>query len=280
MGLKDELGHGKYLGGLAERGIGQKTASRSVNIAMLSTLVSKSNWTTLSNLSPSKLLLLTSWTDDELEGFFSGDEVHGVTVEQTQVISVRELESQIKQNRGENNDLQQELNNEKQKRESAEIERDGLLKSLDYIPDPDMHHAVVSLREESAVFAQQVINSIEKFETVFDAFDRERDDIALDFPAQEESATASLFVQLKSMHAKISTTLHHFSERYGDIKVNDEDVPLMSLDEASKAYSMRQLLIRDQEIEELHRKNMREAKRNKREKPGPKVGSKRNKASA
>jgi len=273
IGLKDELGHGIYMAGLAERGIGRDTAQRAINLAKLSARVSEENFATLRNLQPSKLLLLLAWSDDELDDFFKGEETHGITVEDAQLNSVRELSDQIKSHRDENDELRQQLATTQIKLNTTQIILDDLRAKRNEEPQIDYHPLIQKVRIEGAALTDHAFLDIDSIAALIDELERNANEISKDHPSQVEAALSTLWINLHAINAKAAQALNTFVKTFGALTLENSEIALMTDIEAKRLLEKRTYMTSQHHAEKALRDEHRERiekEKNAGKKRGPK----------
>lgn len=237
MGLKDQIGHGNYLAELGRRTIEPKQAQRAVNLAQLSTRVDASNWTTLSFLPHTKLLIVARFDDEELSDFLGGGCVRGITLEDVQNEPVKELERRVRQESEPHRRAKQlEARLEQYQDEyRQDIHRQKLKETV----LQGMPEAIQQARRFSAVLGSMGMELSIKGQMIFDrtlAADQLHADQNLR-AMQFRQATAA---QLAGVDAAIKALLdlrEHIIQQAGDITVHDiPGLHAIELDEAQENY--------------------------------------------
>lgn len=265
LGLKEEMGHGKYLAALAEKGVAPRSANYCTNLVKLANRIPASNWQTFANLEPSKLDLMTSWTDDELKAFGKGEEVRGITFDDAQELSVRDIKSQLKVAQASNSELEQQLEKERAAKEKAE-DKIRLMQRKQLEPEGFIYPASVEkVRIESSLLANQASACIDDLEqhmlalTQASDLSRDKEKQLAEFGA---GATA-LYLNIKAVQSKATYLLGWFIESIGEDYVTDdiENIPSMTQEEALRIHSMWEVMLGQHDAEKLAREATRNIKR-------------------
>jgi|SRR5699024_9470415 len=237
MGLKEEVGHGNYLAALSRRTIEPKQAQRSVNLAQLSTRVDASNWTTLSFLPHTKLLIVARFDDEELADFMAGGCVRGITLEDAQSQPVRELERRVRQE-SEPHRRAKQLEARLEKYED-EYRQDIHRKKLKETILQDIPEAIQQARRYSAVVGSMGMELSIRGQMIFDrtlAADQLHADQNIR-AMQFRQSTAALLAGVDSAIKALLDLREHITDQAGDVTVNDiPGLHAIELDEALDNY--------------------------------------------
>jgi len=270
LGLKENLGHGEYMSALAKRGMGKDEAWKATNLAVLSTRVSAPNFAALRNLSPTKLGMMAKWDDDELDAFFSGQEVRGITYDDAITYPTREMDRRIKASQTSNNELEQKI--EKQNIALAKAEEEIRLykKSKNSIEGFDYPPSVERVRIESSVLGSQAIQCLDDMEQFMVEL-TQASDLNRDKKKQEAEFSAgacTLYINLKSVYSKASYLLKWFEETVGDdyMPTDPIDTPLLTQEEAMQIFNMREVMLIEHGMEKQARESQRKSNRRKNKK--------------
>lgn len=243
MGLKDEVGHGNYLKELGDRTIAPKQAERAVNLAKLSTRMDESNWTTLSYLPPSKLLIVSRFNDEELIGFLSGEAVRGITLENVQLEPVRELERRMKAESELARELKQENNHLRDY--IGRLERDVEKLSARDAWRGEMPRSVLACRTDGTGRAGMAIQCLSELEALLHLVLQGRDLHADEERRHAElsEAISVLSVCANAIVAKAAHLQHEINTLASDWLPTDSTPPMLTDGEADIALEAFRLLI-------------------------------------
>jgi len=265
MGLKEDLGHGAYLAGLARVGVEPTGAWRAQSIVELSKRVGASNFAALQNLTPTKLGMMTKWNDQELKDFFSGNEVRGITYDDAMELPTRELERRLKEAQTSSNELEQELEKEKTARAKAE-DKNRLLLKKQMEPEGFLYPATVErVRIEGSVLSSQANLCLDDMEQFMNELMH-----ATDLSSNKEKQLAefsagatTLYLNLKSVQSKAAYLLSWFAKTIGEDYMPDspEDIPRMTEKEAMRIYDMRSVMLDEHRVDKIVREDARKSKR-------------------
>ncbi len=265
LGLKEEMGHGKYMAALAEHGIPVSSANYCTNLVGLIKRVPKSNFQTFVNLEPSKLDLMTSWSDEEIKEFSSGHEVRGLTIDDAKDMSVRDVKAQLKESQKSNNELEQELNKVTQENSKLNEQIKLSRKKQNSLEGFNYPLSIERIRIESSVISAQSTQFIDDMEQLAVEL-TQATDLNKDKKKQEAEFSAgasSLYLNLKAIHSKSAYLMKWFAETIGEdyLPGNPEDVPVMSKQEAEKIQSLHKLMLAESRLDRDSRESQRKTKR-------------------
>jgi len=267
IGLKEELGHGQYRLGLLSRNIDSTGAWRAQSIAALSLRVGASNFSALKHLPATKLAMMVKWDDSELNTFFAGNEVRGITYEDAVELPSRELDRRLKEAQRNNNELEQAL--DKVNQENAKLQEQIKLnrKKQNSLEGFNYPLSVERVRIESSVLSAQIVQSIDDMEQLAVEL-TQASDLSKEKKKQEAEFSAgasSLYLNLKAVHSKSAYLMKWFAETFGEDYLPDkpEDVPSMTLEEAEKVHSLHRLLLAEARLDRDSRESQRKTKRKK-----------------
>jgi len=265
LDLKDGLGHGKYMSGLVSNNIEPTGAWRAQSLAKLSLRTHSSNFAALQNLPPTKLAMMVKWDDKELNEFFSGKEVRGITYDDAVVIPTREMEQRLKQAQRSNNELEQELDKVNQENSKLHEQIKLSRKKQNSLEGFNYPLSVERVRIESSVLSAQAVQFIDDMEQLAVEL-TQASDLSKDKKKQEAEFSAgasSLYLNLKAIQSKSAYLMKWFAETIGEdyLPDNPEDVPSMTLEEAEKVHSLHKLLLAEARLESKSRDSQRKTKR-------------------
>ena len=265
IGLKEELGHGQYRHGLFSRNINPTGAWRAQSIAALSLRVGASNFSALKHLPPTKLAMMVKWDDSELNTFFAGNEVRGITYEDAVELPSRELDRRLKESQRSNNELEQELKKKNIALAKADDQIRLYKKKQNSLEGFNYPLSIERVRIESSVLSAQAVQFIDDMEQLAVEL-TQASDLSKDNKKQEAEFSAgasSLYLNLKAIHAKSAYLMKSFADTIGEDYLPDkpEDVPSMTLEEAEIIHSLHRLLLAEARLDSNSRESQRKTKR-------------------
>lgn len=261
LGLKEKVGHGNYRSSLVKAGISNDTAERDINLVKLAMRTPASVWPALSVISPTKLLLMCSWEDDELQQFFTGAMVRGITIEDAQTEPLRELQSRIKESRPES-ELEKKLNTLDKRLETATIENTQLKKQLSNKQRNSTYPEFVeTTRHESTALMNKASLCFDDMEKLY----QQLEDLGrlkgndTEHARHWNIAATSLYHNLRGVIARSQKFLMELDEALPD-EITGPVSPAYYLEpnEIIAAVNERELLIEQHTHEAVMRKNQRE----------------------
>jgi len=267
MGLKEQMGHGKYMASLAAKGISARSASYCTNLVALAIRIPSSNWRTFADLEPSKLDLMTSWSDNELKTFGKGEEVRGLTIDDAKDMSVRDVKAQLKEAQASNNELEQEIEKKSLALAKADEQIRLYKKKQNSLEGFNYPLSIERVRVESSVLSAQAVQFIDDMEQLAVEL-TQASDLSKENKKQEAQFSAgasSLYLNLKAIHSKAAYLMKSFAGTIGEDYLPDkpEDVPSMTFEEAEKIHSLHQLLLAEARLGRDSRESQRKTKRKK-----------------
>ncbi|HEY9200751.1 MAG TPA: hypothetical protein VIQ81_04055 [Gammaproteobacteria bacterium] len=260
-GLKEELGHGNYLAGLAKETIAPRTASKSISLYSLACRTPANVWPALAVIEASKLELMCSWTDDELGQFFEGAMVRGITIEDAQTEPLRELQSRIKESRPES-ELEKKLNTLDKRLETATIENTELKKQLSNKQRNSTYPEFVeTIRHESTALMDKASLCFDDMEKMY----QQLEDLGrlkgndTEHARNWNIAATSLYHNLRGVIARSEKFLKELDDTLPE-EVTGPVSPAYYLEpnEITAAVNERELLIEQHTHEAVIRKNQRD----------------------
>lgn len=261
--LKASVSCGEYLQLLEEHGWQPRTAQRYTKFAEFAVFIEKNNATALSHLDMTGWLTVQAQLDEKtLLGFIQGEEVCGITLDNAQEKSSRELKAAFEEHKNSANAeisrQQKEIADLQARLESSEIEKDAaktqLMQKTAFHQFSDL---VMATRHEAGAMTDKAMLCIDDLtrmnsDLLEAAKVADGDDINV--------ALTSLYTHVNALFAhtqKLKTQMH---SRWGsladDISVTGE--VLYSDQEIDAAISSRELLVRDHEQQKRFRSNERE----------------------
>jgi hypothetical protein len=262
LGLKEKMGYGNYMAALVKSGKSQDTAERDINLVKLAMRTPANVWPALSVIPPSKLLLMSSWSDEELQHFFQGAMVRGITMEAAQSEPLRELEHRIKASRPES-ELEKKLDTLDKKLETAHLENIELKKQLkNKTRITAFPEFVESARHESTMLAEKAnlcFDDIEKLYQELENMGRQNNGHDPDYTRHWNIATTTLYHNFKGVIARALKTLIELDNTLPE-SVTGPISPAYYLEagEITAALEQRELLVEQHTHEAVMRKNQRE----------------------
>jgi len=237
MGLKEEVGHGNYLAELGLRQIEAKQAQRAVNLAQLSTRLDEPNWTTLSFLPHTKLLIVARFDDAELSEFLSGGCVRGITLEDVQSQPVRDIERRMRLESDPIREARQKAESLARRldKTNAELERYRQQEiQLGKLP-PSVRRARVEGGGMAMTFNEMFSHLTELANDVLQG-----SDLHSDHRKRQQQLTLaidSLAIVSRGVAAQAALLLEHLQEKApGVVSETEEELPIMDRAEALAAY--------------------------------------------
>jgi len=237
MGLKEEVGHGNYLAELGLRQIEAKQAQRAVNLAQLSTRLDEPNWTTLSFLPHTKLLIVARFDDAELSEFLSGGCVRGITLEDVQSQPVRDIERRMRLESDPIREARQKAESlaKRLDKTNAELERYRQQEiQLGKLP-PSVRRARVEGGGMAMTFNEMFSHLTELANDVLQG-----SDLHSDHRKRQQQLTLaidSLAIVSRGVAAQAALLLEHLQEKApGVVSETEEELPIMDRAEALAAY--------------------------------------------
>jgi len=265
MGLKETLGHGHYRAELLSRNIDPTGAWRAQSIAALSLRVDASNFSALKHLPPTKLAMMVKWTNEELNAFFAGNEVRGITYDDAVDLPSRELERRLKESQRSNNELEQALDKANQENSKLQDQIKLHRKKQNSLEGFNYPLSIERVRIESSVLSAQAVQFIDDMEQLAVEL-TQASDLSKETKKQEAEFSAgasSLYLNLKAIHSKAAYLMKSFADTIGEDYLPDspEDVPTMSQEEAEKIFSLHRLLLAESRLDKQSRESQRKTNR-------------------
>ncbi|MBL4783005.1 MAG: hypothetical protein JKX92_12255 [Porticoccaceae bacterium] len=262
--LKASVDHGEYLQLLEGHGWHQRTARRYTKFAEFAVLVEKTNGTALSALEMSSWLLLEKELDEpSLIEFIDGKEVCGLTLEEAQNKSVREIKAAFVEHQHSTNTeiLQlQKVNADLALEKDTQANQINTLKAqLEQRNQQTLYpDFVMSTRHEAGAMGDKAMLCLDDLEKLnSNLHDTARsangDDVNV--------ALISLYTHINAVLARTQRLASDMRSRWGDA-VGDASVKgsmFYSDAEIDDLMRARELLVRDHEQEKKFRANERDA---------------------
>lgn len=261
LGLKEKMGHGNYRSSLVKAGISHDTADRDINLVKLAMRTPANVWPALSVISPTKLLLMCSWEDEELQQFFTGAMVRGITIEDAQTEPLRELQSRIKESRPES-ELEKKLNTLDKRLSTATIENTELKKQLSNKQRNSTYPEFVeTIRHESTALMDKASLCFDDMEKMY----QQLEDLGrlkgndTEHARNWNIAATSLYHNLRGVIARSEKFLKELDDTLPE-EVTGPVSPAYYLEpnEITAAVNERELLIEQHTHEAVIRKNQRD----------------------
>lgn len=255
MGLKESLGHGEYMAGLASRNIEVTGAWRAQNLAKLSSRVSKSNFAALQNMPATKLQMMVKWDEDELNTFFArAGEVRGITYDQAIEMSTRDLEKSL---RDTNRDLQDDLDRTKKENAMLTEQLHTLRIKHSKLEEHVYPPTIDKVRVESSIRGIDIIRQLDELSQLAvdlrHAPDLDEDRDKAD--SQYDAGAAVLLLNIQNIKARTDYVLREVAGLVGDEHLPQalEDVRLLTQGEITRINQKAQLMALSARAREDHR---------------------------
>ncbi|MCC7413334.1 MAG: hypothetical protein IT495_17090 [Gammaproteobacteria bacterium] len=233
-GMKESLGHGSYCAALAQRGIPRSSAWDAVSVVRTCEHVPPANVRALGHLEISKLRLMVTWAPDEIEGIFQGDEIRGVTLEDLQTESLRDLQKKLHEASATEKRLRKNL----QAANQAVADKDRELAALKRAHSGmrELPAEVERCRVEAQAqgrFTHELLDRIDGWQRALiegrglsSTTERRREEL--------RAGAVPLYALLRSFSARAESIAREMRESYGERYLPD-DPPLLSPAEARAA---------------------------------------------
>jgi hypothetical protein len=247
VGINEQMEHGQYRKELANVGLKKSDANRAENVWRLSLLIKPSNVPALVHLSPSKVYLLLCWEPDEVDAFLEGKRIRGITIDDAQEYSVREMEQQLKTNAEGMQAAQKKIDRLSQDNlviteEALALKHQLANKHAGRFPD-----YVMMVRDESTALSSEIEFRIDSMEQLYQHLQDQAAITKTDKQSKRDLQIAqiSLYHNLNGAIARGIVLLAELQERFGEVATGTltDSEAMYTAEEAAYAVKDREALL-------------------------------------
>lgn len=265
--LRAELPAGKFAAELAERQIARRTAYEAIQVYdAFASMPEISCVRTCAQLGFKKTLALCDLTPDEFTALANGDEVRGLTYEQATEMSVRDLDTHLKEWKRQHDDevagLRSQLAADAERLRAVTLENRVLRNRLEGRPDPSATPPwATTMRMEAAVLTEHLRISLHELREHTREILIEKAGVALPEDPQgsrRAALAANVFCQLQAVMAETQALLQPLLEHYPEAAAGlPGPLAWMEPEEVEQFTAARQMLLQEHQSQAKSREAQR-----------------------
>lgn len=240
--LKDRLGAGCFIQGLEQRGIAPRRAQEAMAVAKFLMSLPQTKARAFARLAKSKLIELARIPPESVEHW--ADQEH-LEVDDMDTMSVRDLKQRIKA-----------VTARAEQAESAckAAEQHLLDQELQKFAGGGQPSSTVSrIKVDGAFLAEKILLAADDMATLIaDLSAASLSSPDIDYPDTPAVAADSLWIHVQAVLSRVGQLAEQFRRQLGEPSViREEDIPLLTEDEARRVHSLRRIMTLEHHAERL-----------------------------